>query len=361
MKIDPIQNGTKVQSSIIASLAVAENEKLPPAGYMPIELSTKGKLHAPKLFHIRNFKTNEIMALSLTEDRDLPLRLVDLLNDMIYEEGVDVSKFHEREVVETMVKLYASFYSPIFRDVVFPIQEDDLQHLRDNLPKVEAEKQIKDLLEGRWKPLVDIDIINNVHTYDEVEKLKPSVTITDKKTGFSVAFRLPLYGDLAVVKRWLNEAFADEEKSFVAIKQKLEVRERMLDRLREGVDIDMSKIPYVSDDEENNYREFALKQASVAVEVIRALHLSMFDGEDVSEKSIVDRVALVQDPRLDARVTKKLDKYFSDLHFGIKEDVDMINPLTGKPCTRRFSFRPAFIIQATKLPEVDDYEFVFDE
>jgi hypothetical protein len=363
VKIDPIAPSTKKSSSsIIASLAVEQQPReLPPAGYMPIELSTKGKLLAPAKFHIRNFNTGEILTLSLTEDRDLPMRVVELLNEMIFEEGVDVAQFHEREVVETMVKLYASFYSPVFRDVAFPIAEEDLQHIRDNNSKAEADRLIEMLVSGKWKPTTDIDIIKNVHTYELDSNFKSTATITNKKTGFTLTFRTPLYGDILLVRAWLKEFFDDDDRELSPIRQKLEIREKMLEAYRRGDIADLTKVPYVSDAEEQRYQAYAREQAAVAIEVIRALHLVAFDGEDVSDKPISDKMQLTMDPRVDARVTKKLDAYFEGLQFGIKEEVDMINPITGELCSRRFSFRPAFIIQATQLPESDDYEFVFDE
>lgn len=357
MKIDPI---AAAPNNIIASLAAAETTStLPPAGYVPIELSTKGKVGAPAKFHIRNFRTKDVMALALTEERDLPLRIVSLLNDLIYEEGVDVALFHENEVIETMLKLYASFYSSTFLDVDFPIQESDLQYIRDKYPKKEADEKIEALLSGKWKPKCDIDIMKHVHTYELPSTFSSEATVVDKKSQFSLTFRVPLYGDTLSVRNWLSDYFAEDEKKFAPIRQKLELRERMLASYKNGESVNLKSIPYVSDSEEEQYRQFITLRAATGIDVIRALHLKKFDGEDVTQKSIAQRMLLVQDPRVDARVTKKLDKYFEELKFGVKEDVDMKNPITGEPCTRRYSFRLSFILQASQLSEDDDYEFVF--
>ena len=68
---------------IMSSLHDFEEQNIQtiPPGYISINLSTKGKLGAPKEFHIRNFKMKDIMALSLTEQSDLPERIVQVLND----------------------------------------------------------------------------------------------------------------------------------------------------------------------------------------------------------------------------------------------------------------------------------------
>lgn len=355
MKIESVN-----KDSLISSLAKAEKEQLAPAGYLQIKLSTKGKIAAPSSFHIRNFKTSDVLALSLTETRDLPARIIELLNSMIYEEDVDVAKFHEKEVIETMVKLYATYYGTTFKDVIFPYNEEDLQYIRDKYSKKEADDLINDLATGKWIPTTDIDIINGVHTYPVSDNWKPTATITNKSTGFTLAFRMPLYGDVVTVRKYLASTFEEEEKALAPIRQKLEIRERILDSYREGNAIDFSKIPYISDEEEQAYNTFTIKQASTSVELIRALHLSHFDGEDVTGKSIAERMQLVMDPRVDARIAKKLDEHFEAMEFGIKELVTMQNPITGQSCERRFLFRPAFILQATRLSDTDEYEFVFN-
>ena len=101
-----------------------QNTQTVPPGYVAINLSTKGKLGAPKEFHIRNFKMKDIMALSLTEQGDLPERVVQVLNDMILED-VDVSNWHEKEVEETLVYVYMTFFEPTIKNVPFVVTDED--------------------------------------------------------------------------------------------------------------------------------------------------------------------------------------------------------------------------------------------
>ena len=103
-----------------------QNMQTIPPGYIPVNLSTKGKLGAPKEFHIRNFKMKDIMALSLTEQSDLPERVVQVLNDMIFED-VDVSNWHEKEVEETLVYVYMTFFDPVIRNVPFIVTDKNIK------------------------------------------------------------------------------------------------------------------------------------------------------------------------------------------------------------------------------------------
>src|SRR5574344_957288 len=93
---------------VVASVQAAESTKLSgaPAGYIPIRLSTLGRVGAPALFHIRNFSTRDLMKISLTDEEDVPAQVLELLKDLIWEEDVDVETFHEEEIIETLVLLY---------------------------------------------------------------------------------------------------------------------------------------------------------------------------------------------------------------------------------------------------------------
>ena len=80
-----------------------------PPGYIEVRLSTKGKVGAPEIVHVRNFKVKDVVDLSLTSDSDLPGRLAAILNEMILED-VDVTQWHEKEVIELMVYILKTFY-----------------------------------------------------------------------------------------------------------------------------------------------------------------------------------------------------------------------------------------------------------
>ena len=134
----------KSDSIIFKSLAEVEQESVStkdrPAGYLEINLSTQGKVGAPKTFHIRNFKVRDILSLSLTSDAELPQRLISILNEMIYED-VDVGSWHEKEIEETMVYLFLNFYKDTLTDVVFPLEASDLEIIRQ---RENGEALIKD-------------------------------------------------------------------------------------------------------------------------------------------------------------------------------------------------------------------------
>ena len=91
---------------------IAEQPKVP-VGYMTMELSTKGKFGAPKVFHIRNFKTEDLVGLAIEDEDKMQEAAADMLQDLIFEKDVDVKKFHqkkdERELRE-LKKLFSVKY-----------------------------------------------------------------------------------------------------------------------------------------------------------------------------------------------------------------------------------------------------------
>lgn len=336
------------------SLVEIENKQMVPAGYAKVDLSTKGKVGAPALFHIRNFQASEVMSLSLTEDRALPARILNLLSNMIFEK-VDVRKFHEMEIIETLLQLYAAFYSPIMRDIPFPFNEDDIDSLKKD---PDGESLIQDLKEGRWKPTVDIDIIKDVETYDLNSRFKSTATILDKTNGFSLGFRLPYFGDVLTVQEWLHATFGEREKQLASLASKSDARESMLQSLLKGDPINTDAIPYLSPEEENLLNDFRIEKATAVIDMIRAEHLMIFDGKDVSNLPLSEKIKLIKDPRVNNKIASKLEEHFQKLQFGIKPTVRMLNPITGEMCDRRFSFRLDTILQATQVSGDDNYEFI---
>jgi len=104
-----VTNAERLQKAAVAIETLETSTKDIPVGYLRMELSTQGKMGAPKVFHVRNFDTREIVELSITADSELPIKLGNILDKLIFEEGVSIHDFHENEVVELLVKLFAIF------------------------------------------------------------------------------------------------------------------------------------------------------------------------------------------------------------------------------------------------------------
>ena len=65
------KNGNLILTSLMESEREIKEVSSTPEGYIEVKLSTKGKVGAPSVVHVRNFKVSEIISLSLSNNADL--------------------------------------------------------------------------------------------------------------------------------------------------------------------------------------------------------------------------------------------------------------------------------------------------
>lgn len=345
---------------IFSSLEKAEEEiKQPlPEGYAEIRLSTKGKLGAPEVFHIRNFKVQDIVALSLTKEQLLPAKLINILQDMIFEE-TDVSQWHEKEVEELMVILYMTFFSNDL-EIIYPLEDSDIEKMKETeIGKAILEDMQKGIKEAT--PRATIHLSEAVDTYDLPNDFNPRIKITNKKTGFYVVFDYVHYGDQLVIKKWIDNYFKDEEAKFASVAAKIERNNSLLFQLKENPE-KIHDIVKIDPEEQEAYDEFLNKKIQLLSEVIRIASILNFNGEDVSSLSLSEKYEkFSSDARLDYGMISKLSQKQNNFTIGIKPEVTMINPITKEVVKRPFSFRIPLILQAIQLSGADEYDDSYDD
>lgn len=334
MKVTPLNN--LKNNPLYNSLVQAEEraKESIPAGYAEIRLSTEGRLFAPKVFHIRDFKTEELLEISLVPQKDLPKALLKILKNMIYEEDVDPAKFHISEVEETLVHVYMTFFSPTMNNVIFPVEDEDLEYLKSTNTEESYKSLLEDLESKRWVPQTSFNIQEDVDTYDIPENFKPYITIKNKKTGFEVTFRYLCYEDQLIINDFIDNYFADLDAKFEYVKTT-------------GVN-NLSK----KDREEyEDYTRKRLMYFTLALNYCSAVNL---EGQDLSKMSLAEKFQICnENPQLNSSVIAILNEKQSKQKFGIKPLVRMGNPITKGTCKRRFPFRVSSILQACILYRPD--------
>lgn len=351
------KNGNLILTSLMESEREVKEVSSTPDGYIEVKLSTKGKVGAPSVVHVRNFKVSEIISLSLSSNADLPIRLIDILNDMILED-TDVFNWNEKEIEELMVYIFLSFYKPVLTDVPFPFTEEDFKNMES---EPNGKEQVKDIKEGRWVPKTTIDIAYGVDTFDLPENFNPRITITNKKTGFYVVFDYIKYGDQLIIKRWMDSYFAEDEKRFERIKKQIEINRGINNQLIDNPDKIESLIP-IDKDEEEQFRDYLVKRAQVITDVSNIVSIVDFNGQDLSNMSIGDKYELLKDDaRLDYNLISKMSARQRKIQFGIKPEVSMKNPITGEVVKRPLSFRIPSILQAMQVCGSDEYDDGYDD
>ena len=328
-----------------------------PEGYIEVRLSTKGKFGAPAVFHVRNFKVKDILTLSLSSMQDLPIRLISILNGMIWED-VDVSQWHEKEIEELMVYIFLTFFKNELTDIPFPYTEEDLNALKEG---PNGENLLNDIKTKKWTPTTTINITKDVETYDLPDDANPNITITNKKTGFHITFGFIKYGDQIILKNWLDSFYRDQEMKFKAIKEKLDYNGRLLTQIEENASI-IDKLISIDPDEQKAYDEYLTQRLQTLSELVKIISILDYNGIDVSNLSVSEKYEMIStDARLDYGMISKLSKRQSKLQIGLKPEVSMRNPFTGEVVKRPFSFQVITLLQAMQVSGDDNYDDGYDD
>ena len=351
------KNGNLILTSLMEADTHVKEVSSIPEGYIEVKLSTKGKVGAPPVVHVRNFKVSEIISLSLSGNSDLPIRLISILNDMILED-TDVFNWHEKEIEELMVYIFLSFYKPILTDVPFPFNDEDFKKME---AEANGETRVRDIKEGRWVPKTTIDIASGVDTYDLDDTFNPEITITNRKTGFYVIFDYIKYGDQLVIKQWMDSYFAEDEKRFERIKKQIEINRGISNQLKDNPD-KVDNLITIDKEEERAFKDYLIRRAQVITDISNIVSIVNFNGQDLSRMSIGEKYELLKDDaRLDYNLISKMNARQMKMKFGIKPEVKMKNPITGEVVKRPLSFRIPSILQTMQVCGSDEYDDGYDD
>lgn len=334
----------------------AETKTVAPAGYFPVELSTKGFLGAPKLFHIRCFDTKDLMNMALSEQEDLPIKLIELFDKLIYEEDISVEVFHTSEVIELTIVMIRSFMSRFLKDLPYELTEEDYEFEKKRLGGADSEEYKRFLQDlGKvFKPKTTIDIdALEYYNVDENTKLVIKATHQD----FSAKFSYPRYGDVAVLKRFLDKEFKEKDKKYSSLMSIIKKGQEAEQRVLEGDEkINFRHIPKVTDQEMKEIQVYNTEKSIFMVYALKALHLVELNGIDVSKMSLGERIKLVKDePRFTHEIFSQVTEFFdTKLKVGINiEKVPHLNPIQNKSVVAPFPFRLDHLLQIARDSKSD--------
>ena len=358
----------KSRKSLDEQAADIASQKKIPMGYMTMELSTKGKFGAPKVFHIRNFKTEDLVGLALEDEDKVQEAAAEMLQGLIWEKDVDVLKFHTKEVVETFLRLYKRYYQSVLKNLPWELTDED----RDVIATEEGGKdsdayrrRIDAIRRGEEKQFFDIDL-KKVEFYDIPDNVTGTVRATSKdpETGenFVVEYTYPRYGDTILLKKFINDIpeIKEGEKRFAAITENVKFRQKMEQAWREGENIPLERIPKFTQKDMEAFNEFQKKKAVFATRAVKALHLKSIDGIDVSNLPLDKKLAYADDPRLNHTTFEQVNKLYEDMKIGPNEDVTVLDPYTRRLTKIHYTFRLFTILQTIRdnKPDGTTIEFV---
>ena len=326
-----------------------------PLGYIPIELSTQGKLGVPKILHCRNFSTSDLVGISMFNEEILPERIIDVLNSLIYEK-VNVADFPDRVIIELIIRIYINYFTPILQEIVFPWDDTDIKWLEDR----EQTEKVNELKSGKWIPKIDLDLRRVRINYLDSD-VKPYITVKKKNSQGNVIFEVkfisyPKYGDVITLRKAVETKFVEEEKRYSKIRQAYQIRERYISEGR-----DISNFEPINDRDYLQWQLYEATRAKYAAKVAEALYLVKYNEIDLSKVSLEEKIKYIDSPLFDVHLSKAVEDMYSKLDFGINPEVEIKNPITGEMCKRRFSFRFLDLLQALQSSKPYGYDISFDD
>lgn len=334
-----------------------------PPGYIEINLSTKGKIGAPASFHVRNFTTEDLMDLAATEQKDIPVEVVKRLQEIIWEDNVNVEEFHENEVIETLFIIYREFYSQYLPEMPWELTDDDKAHLQKQFGGESSPDYINRIAayeDQKWVPRWDIDLAT-FGFYEIPDDFKSTIKATDKQ-GNSVTYTLPKYGDVVVLKNFIDKYYEKEEAKFAQISRSLQQKNQLDKDFLEGKSNRNGDRIYIPKSEEDEYNEYAKKRMVFSASAIKALHLKEVNGVDFSGKSLSDRIDyVVNNPGIFSHgVFKKVTEKFSELKIGINPETEGIDPILQKRVKVNYTFRVFALLQALRDNDAGEASITFE-
>ena len=313
------------------------NKQRIPAEYVPIKLSSLGKLDAPSIVHIKDYSGKDVLELSLAINNNSKfLRcLVNVINNVIFE-GFDCNYLHEHELEEIMLNITGNFISPNIQNFSYPYENEEY-NLMDEERKNRIEK-------GLEKLQVDIPI-NSINTNPIKSEFKEPITI--KYDDLSVQFRLPRVGDYFVAEDYIEEKYIREAQEYVqlekigSIEDEDEKEKKFLETPRERL---------------KEYQNYLLARGKDYI-IAKQSQLLLRYGSKVLD-TVGEKIKHYS--KVGMRYWKTYNTYCNtNLQFGVNHDIKMISPITKEEVTRRLQFRPMDFISSDNIPDSGEHIILF--
>lgn len=288
-----------------------------PAGYVPVKLSSKGKLQGvPAIVHVRDYNGRDTLKLSMcTVDNQIET-ILDVVKNITYED-FDPMLLHENDLEELLINVYVNYWGNALTDRPYPMTKEEFSDL--------SEEQRLSIEKGTWVPKTDI-ILSNLDSKVIADEFKEPFTITDN--GVSVSFILPRVGHVVKASKLISRKYIAQESRWQHINRLLQKHRPKADTvddfLREHLKEDY--FDYIQYSQDKTTELFLVKQAQCIVAI---------NGEQL--QSIDEQINRYDDVPL--KIWEKLGGIQHEYSFGVNHYAKVKSPFSGKLEERRLSFR----------------------
>lgn len=296
----------------------AEREKMIPSGYIPVKLSSLGKLGLPEIVHVRDYTYEEALKMVELQDDKVSEGLINILNGIVFED-IDMGKAHVKDITEILLSVYGTWYSSVLETFRYYV----------NIDLKGEEREAKENISVATIP---INSIKTVPIKDNV-----SLPINIGKGDFSVKLVLP---------RIENDVIAWK----FAVKKHVR-RENELSEIIKNV-----KKKKATDEEMKEYEEFISNRGKDFMRAMQAQLIHSLNGKELD--TFAEKLEALSEIPLSVWTTynQVVKENFS---FGVQEEVDFVCSVTHETITRSFHFRPLHFIPVLDKKNDSRFEVSF--
>lgn len=291
----------------------ASTERVP-AEYIPVKLSSVGKLGVPSIIHVKDYSFDEIISFAEMEDENETEVIIQILNGIIYED-FDAGELHRNDVTEILMTIQGTWYSPRLEDMAYYLKED--------LPSAKRET-----LENLGRATL---YFHQISTKPLSEEIKMPITI--KYRNEEVQFILPKIGNELIASKLVNTKYSQRQNELAEIKSKVEKKTQTIEEM--GI-----------------YEQFLKEKTRDFIKISQALLLVGYNGKKL--ESLEEKLEIL--PKLSIPLLRKYTELIeTDFNFGIQPEVTFESEELKETITRRFDFRPYHFLSTVE--QKDDTGF----
>ncbi len=313
------------------------NQRIP-AEYIPVKLSSLGKLDAPNTLHVRDYSGRDALELSLstTNSNTFLRKLVDVINNLIFE-GFDCYYLHESELEEIMLSITGNFISPTIQNYPYPYEKEEYDSMSDER-KQGIEKSIEKL---------QIDIpINSINTLPLKAEFKEPIVIKNK-SNLTLHFRLPRVKDYFVAEEYVEEKYFDQAQQYMQLEK--------ITNLEDDTEKE-KRFAEFSREILKSYQGYLIARGTDYI-AAKQSQLLLKQGSKVLD-TIEDKIKCYSE--IGMGFWKQYNNLCdSELEFGVDHNIKIISPITNEEVTRRLQFRPMDLISTDHVPDPGEYSILF--
>lgn len=309
---------------------------------MTIDMSTEGNLYAPKVVHLRNFTTDEVLQLGLTAQEEIYQKVVQLLKAI--SDIPDPAELSERELDEILVKLYFNYYGEKI-ELAYALDDEDIRYQKTNLSE--------DLYK-QWRLSVEQDAPTVTYTADSVTYNKnPSkkYKIAIHPNGHTIVYKILKIKEIFMLQDFMDKKYGEIDRKYNGLQEQLDQRDVEIE-LKGSSTI---KIPAEIEDA---YKQYLNAKVVDNVKYTEYLSICKIDDTDLSNDDLEKKFDFLEKKKLNTFKTFNTASYgLSKIPYGPSVGEKFVSPISGKEKPDYYPFRLDAVISAYSRVGSSRYDY----